>query len=1340
MAKPQQRQKRASGGAAAADNNTPARSTRRIATPDRMAQDQAHEPSDENETIGSRLRKKRRLNASSPFDDGSPARKRRTPNKDLSPTTKKVALQQNSKPETPARVKEVKAQVEGVETRGSSARRRAAQVDEPTSSVATEISGAANENDIPDTPINSVNTRKKSRRSTSRHPPPTEPTPPRAAEQRKMRKKDESKEETLQLDTKTIGRIIDYCAEIAQIHHYNREFGNGVDTDGLPTMGAHQPLKEEALGILDELSIQILSLFATLGYGEITELVTQRDSEKAKAYTSLKKLFDSTKKVYPCKNHLICIQELGSLGPAAANVARKANLATFVTSCFGSGDIGFFHLDRYFLETFASDGNRLLKQQAGLWLTLKTMAYFGAMNSDGNKDDVLADMFPKDLETHLLARRPGAKALAASESEFLKCATERYHLLADASEADLADMQTQVHWDDFLQDLAAYLHKNFEMIIGVPPAKLKALEDTDLCLEPELDLASVNRQRSISIAESSLIRTRHNEGDTAMKEVLPEPRLRQGMNSYIEATDDLKAVGEEFARDRREPVQRGRSRRQLDGPPRDIVAAPEEPQHRPTSAQAREHPSEPPRPSSRTQSSQTPQRPAHFPPSWPPAAPPQGYWNGFPPPYSPGQHHHANGHSRTSSSQSHSEHGHTFLPAYYYPPPPPGFAYGPPVPQGSQPQHAAYAPPYPGPPPISHPPWLHQGHPPPLGPYFQAPPPFHPQQPGSGPPPLNHPPYLQQGAPPGQSPYPPPNAPYFQQNQNFYQSPFATRRDDLPPPISAILHNNVLPSPFQSAPTSVLYERARAVANSKNNSAARNRPSNVSQRRPWTTEEETALMQGLDLVRGPHWSSILAMFGPNGTINEALKGRNQVQLKDKARNLKLFFLKSNIEVPYYLSFVTGDLKRASGPPGKVEGDYGDVINGDAPGTQSVWDEDEAAEASIDGPTTIGDEDQAQIERDHRSSTPQDTHCPLPYSPTHDNIPIPAHSRRESREITPGAAAREAAAHYMANDNRSAPPPYNAPPQTAPHNHPVYPHGTPPHPPRPGSGYDPLYPPAGPYISPFGPAHPGPPIVPSTHPSQPAPQAPPPPPPQPQPTIQPTSPQTPRAPSQQPTASTGVEFRFRPAFHHFKPPPHLSHEHFARQAAEQEAERERERERERAAIEASEAALAASPDKRSEGEGEGSPGSQTGSKATEYRFKHWGEQSGRTRGRGGSVGEEGIGERDRRTDEQSDRNGVRGVDGDGDGDRDGDGDGDVDRDRNREKRGQGNRSAGSELDGQQSGKLGGANGGDHRRDKRRYSQLEKGGQMSGRGDGEGERPTSRPSSSHRMVSGWATVNR
>ena len=129
---------------------------------------------------------------------------------------------------------------------------------------------------------------------------------------------------------------------------------------------------------------------------------------------------------------------------------------------------------------------------------------------------------------------------------------------------------------------------------------------------------------------------------------------------------------------------------------------------------------------------------------------------------------------------------------------------------------------------------------------------------------------------------------------------------------------NFIPYPTQSAPTSVLYERARQAATAKSSPNNR-RTGHPSQRRPWTIEEENSLMAGLDRVKGPHWSQILAMFGPGGTINEVLKDRNQVQLKDKARNLKLFFLKSGIEVPYYLQFVTGELKtRAPGQAAKHE--------------------------------------------------------------------------------------------------------------------------------------------------------------------------------------------------------------------------------------------------------------------------------------------------------------------------------------------------------------------------------------------------------------------------------------
>ncbi len=168
--------------------------------------------------------------------------------------------------------------------------------------------------------------------------------------------------------------------------------------------------------------------------------------------------------------------------------------------------------------------------------------------------------------------------------------------------------------------------------------------------------------------------------------------------------------------------------------------------------------------------------------------------------------------------------------------------------------------------------------------------------------------------PPQMRPYPPPKQTYQQPIQihtNFQHYTPPTRsphpsssRPNFSPNYGPLPN---LPHVSQSAPTQILYERARQAATTKSSPTSR-RPGLPSQRRPWTTDEENALMAGLDRVRGPHWSQILAMFGPGGTINESLKDRNQIQLKDKARNLKLFFLKSGIEVPYYLKYVTGDLK------------------------------------------------------------------------------------------------------------------------------------------------------------------------------------------------------------------------------------------------------------------------------------------------------------------------------------------------------------------------------------------------------------------------------------------------
>jgi protein TBF1 len=115
------------------------------------------------------------------------------------------------------------------------------------------------------------------------------------------------------------------------------------------------------------------------------------------------------------------------------------------------------------------------------------------------------------------------------------------------------------------------------------------------------------------------------------------------------------------------------------------------------------------------------------------------------------------------------------------------------------------------------------------------------------------------------------------------------------------------------------HARTSHPTSSPSKGAGQRRANPPSQRRPWTQDEEKALLDGLERVKGPHWSQILALYGAGGSIAETLKDRNQVQLKDKARNLKLFFLKSGVEVPGYLKRVTGELRtRAPGQMARRE--------------------------------------------------------------------------------------------------------------------------------------------------------------------------------------------------------------------------------------------------------------------------------------------------------------------------------------------------------------------------------------------------------------------------------------
>lgn len=210
-------------------------------------------------------------------------------------------------------------------------------------------------------------------------------------------------------------------------------------------------------------------------YHEILSIATKPDTDPGQAYETLKSLFDHAKKVYSVQEPFLNPYELGLVDNVQIEIIRKANMATFVSSVFGSQDVGFYHLNENFIDTFVPDSGRLLKSQAQLYLDLKTQAYISAVqHTDRSREEILEDLFPQDLEDRLMKRRPGTKKLAPSESEFVLRAENRRKALLDEASNQVAirKLPEKYVWEDFLRDVSAYVSKNFEAIAGVSVSAL----------------------------------------------------------------------------------------------------------------------------------------------------------------------------------------------------------------------------------------------------------------------------------------------------------------------------------------------------------------------------------------------------------------------------------------------------------------------------------------------------------------------------------------------------------------------------------------------------------------------------------------------------------------------------------------------------------------------------------------------------------------------------------------------------------------------------------------------------------------------------------------------------
>lgn len=214
-------------------------------------------------------------------------------------------------------------------------------------------------------------------------------------------------------------------------------------------------------------STQILSLLAKSSYQDITSFVSEPDSENGQAYATMRSLFDHTKRVYSTKSAFLSPTELDLTEPHQVDIIRKANLASFVSSIFGSQEISFAELNDHFLDVFVPEGGRLLKVQGALFLELKTQAFIASLNNGTRtRTDILFELFPDNIEQQLLSRRLGSRQLAPSEADFVKRLRSRRDILLNDinNEEAMRALPDKYHWEDFLRDLSTYISKNFDVI------------------------------------------------------------------------------------------------------------------------------------------------------------------------------------------------------------------------------------------------------------------------------------------------------------------------------------------------------------------------------------------------------------------------------------------------------------------------------------------------------------------------------------------------------------------------------------------------------------------------------------------------------------------------------------------------------------------------------------------------------------------------------------------------------------------------------------------------------------------------------------------------------------
>lgn len=215
--------------------------------------------------------------------------------------------------------------------------------------------------------------------------------------------------------------------------------------------------------------MQIVHHLTSLSYEDTQSVILSPESQSGTFLRSLSQRFEESKNHFKPRSGFLRPQDEGMTDAEAVAAFRNGNLATFLSAVWNLHPIALYYLNEHFLETFVIEGHRLLAAHAQLFLELKTIMF---VRSTGfqfrDREDILRELFPADLEKVLLARRPGITTLAESEATFVKdCAARRECLLREsANEVALQALKEKYEWQGFVQKIMSYVQKHFVDLVG----------------------------------------------------------------------------------------------------------------------------------------------------------------------------------------------------------------------------------------------------------------------------------------------------------------------------------------------------------------------------------------------------------------------------------------------------------------------------------------------------------------------------------------------------------------------------------------------------------------------------------------------------------------------------------------------------------------------------------------------------------------------------------------------------------------------------------------------------------------------------------------------------------